>query len=217
MRQALVQLVADMNGKDASDVVRLVQDAEIRFHAEDGRLHHEGLRIGLPDIDPDLVISSSGSVGLDQTLDLHVELPRLDPLLRKEKGPAKCHITGTISNPKVSVQDASLVIRQPDHQEPLIAVQGVNLNMQVENTASGYVLAVEPVEILKKEKLSAGLAAGLVRLVVPDLARPIGRLLVTCRYPSRRCVFRLALPRSRWPSAWWPQASSGCIRLPSKR
>jgi Uncharacterized protein conserved in bacteria len=150
--------------------VRLVQDAEICFHAEDGRLHHEGLRIGLPDIDPDLVITSSGSVGLDQTLDVHVELPRLDPILRNEKGPARCHITGTIGKPKVSVQDASLVLRQPDHQEAIIAVQGVNLNMQVEKTASGYVLAVEPVEILKKEKLSAGLAAGLVRLVVPDLA-----------------------------------------------
>jgi HSP20 family molecular chaperone IbpA len=170
MRQALVQLVADLNGKNASDVVRLVQDAEIRFHAEDGRLHHEGLRIGLPDIDPDLVITSHGSVGLDQTLDVHVELPRLDPILRNEKGPAKCHITGTIGNPKVSVQDASLVLRQPDHQEPIINVQGLNLNMQVENTDSGYVLAVEPVEILKNAKLSAGLAAGLVRLIVPDLA-----------------------------------------------
>jgi HSP20 family molecular chaperone IbpA len=165
-----VQLVADMNGKQASEVVDLVQDAEIRFHAEDGRLHHEGLRIGLPDIDPALVISSRGSVGLDQTLDLHVELPRLDPILRKEKGPAICRISGTIGNPKVSVQDASLVIRQHDDKEPIIAVHGVNLNMQVENTASGYVLAVEPVEIFKNEKLSAGLAAGLVQLVLPDLA-----------------------------------------------
>ena len=51
MRQALVQLVADMNGKPVPDVVRLVEDAEIRFQVRDGRLHHEGLRIGFPDID----------------------------------------------------------------------------------------------------------------------------------------------------------------------
>ena len=95
-------------------------------------------------------------VGLDQTLDLFVELPRLDPALRKEKGPAKCHITGTISNPKISVEDASLVLRQPDRKEPLIAVDGINLNMQVENTASGRVLAVEPVEVFKKQKLNLG-------------------------------------------------------------
>ena len=66
MRQALVQLVADMNGKQASDVVRLVQDAEIRFQVRDGRLHHEGLRIGFPDIDPALQVTSRGSVGLDK-------------------------------------------------------------------------------------------------------------------------------------------------------
>ena len=152
-----------------SDVVRLVQDAEIRFQVRDGRLHHEGLRIGFPDIDPDLQVTSRGSVGLDQTLDLHVELPRLDPALRKEKGPAKCRITGTISNPKVAVEDASLVLRQPDRKEPLIAVDGINLNMQVENTASGRVLAVEPVEVLKKQKLNLGLASGLVRLIAPDV------------------------------------------------
>src|SRR6516164_1430592 len=105
MRQALVQLVADMNGKDASKVVRLAQNAEVRFHVRDGRLHHEGLRIGFPDIDPGLVVSSRGSVGVDETLDLFVELPRLDSALRQAKGPAKCHITGTITNPKVAVED----------------------------------------------------------------------------------------------------------------
>ena len=48
-------------------------------------------------------------------------------------------------------------------------MDGINLNMQVENTASGRVLAVEPVEVFKKEKLSLGLAGGLVRLIDPDL------------------------------------------------
>jgi hypothetical protein len=66
MRQMLVQLVADMNGKDASHVVRLAQDAEIRFHVRDGQLYHEGLRIGFPDIDPELQLTSRGSVGLDK-------------------------------------------------------------------------------------------------------------------------------------------------------
>ena len=169
MRQALIKMLADLNGKQASDVSRLVQNAEIRFQVRDGRMHHEGLRIGFPEIDPDLVVSSRGSIGLDETLDLNVELPRLDPALRKEKGPAKCHITGTINNPKVSVQEASLVLRQPDRKEPLIAVDGVNLNMQVENTASGRVLAVEPVEVLKKQKMNLGLAGGLLRLIDPDL------------------------------------------------
>jgi hypothetical protein len=169
LRRALVQLVADMNGKQASDVVRLVQDTEIRFQVRDGRLHHEGLRIGLPDIDPELMLTSHGSVGLDKTLDLYVDLPRLDEAKRKEKGPAKCRITGTIANPNIAVEDACLVIRQPERKEPIIAVDGINLNMHVENAGAGHVLAVEPIEVCKKAKLSLGLAGNLVQLIVPDL------------------------------------------------
>jgi hypothetical protein len=169
MRQVLVQLVADMNGKEASHVVRLKQDAEIRFQVRDGRLYHEGLRIGFPDIDPELQLTSCGSVGLDKTLDLFVELPRLDKALRKAKSPAKCRITGTIGNPKVTVEDASLVLRQHDRKEPIIAADGINLNMQVENTAFGRVLAVEPVQVFNKKSLSLGVAAGLVKLLAPDV------------------------------------------------
>jgi hypothetical protein len=167
--QALVQLVADMNGKKASEMVRLAQDAEIRFQVRDGRLHHEGLRVGFPDIDPELQLTSHGSVGLDKTLDLFVELPRLDKVLREKKGPAKCRITGTVSNPKVAVEDASLVLRQHGRKEPIFAADGINLNMQVESTAKGRVLAVEPVEVFKKTKLNLGVAAGLLKLLAPDV------------------------------------------------
>ncbi len=169
LRQSLVRLVADLNGKDAPKVVHLAQDAEIRFQVRDGRLHHEGLRIGLPDIDPELQLTSRGSVGLDKTLDLFVELPRLDPVQRKEKGPAKCHITGTIDNPHITVEDASLVLRQDKRKEPILAADGLRLSARVENTAAGRVLAVEPVEIFKKRKLSLGVAAGLVKMLAPDV------------------------------------------------
>jgi hypothetical protein len=169
MRQALVQLVADMNGKRAPNVVRLAESDDIHFYVRNGRLYHEGLRIGFPDIDPELQLTSRGSVGLDKTLDLFVELPRLDKALRQKKGPAKCRITGTIGNPKVAVEDGSLVLRQHDRKEPIIAADGINLNMQVEDTASGPVLAIEPVEVFKKKKLSLGVAAGLVKLLAPDV------------------------------------------------
>jgi hypothetical protein len=171
MGQMLVQLVADMNGKHVSEVVRLVQDAEVSFKVHEGRMYHEGLRIGFPDIDPKLVVTSRGSVGLDKTLDLYVEIPRLDLAERKAEGPAKCHITGTISNPKVAVQNGSFVLRQHDQKEPIIAVHGIDLNMQVENTDAGRVLAVAPCELCKKAKLDVGLAGGLVKLIAPDLHR----------------------------------------------
>src|SRR6516162_630319 len=169
LRQALVHLVAHMNGKHESDVLRVVQDGQARFQVRDGRLHHDGLRISVPDIDPGLQISSRGSVGLDETLDLDVELPRLDPVARKDLGPAKCRVTGTISNPKISVQNASLVMHHPERKEPIIAAHGIDLNMQVEKTDAGRVLAVAPVQVFKKDKLSLGLADGLVKLIAPDL------------------------------------------------
>src|SRR4029078_10622731 len=134
MWQALIKLLADMNGKQPSNKVRLVDEAEIKFTVRDGRLHHEGMRFGFPDIDPDLVITTRGSVGLDRSLDLVVELPRLDKDLRKEKKPAKCRITGTIDSPIITVEDAPLVLRQPDRKEPFFAVDDINLSMRVEKT-----------------------------------------------------------------------------------
>jgi hypothetical protein len=167
--QALVELVAHMNGKDGASSVRLAQNTEIRFQVREGRLHHEGLRIGFPDIDPKLQLTSRGSVGLDKTLDLFVELPRLDKALREEKAPAKCRITGTVSNPKISVEDASLVLRQFARKEPIIATEGINLNMQVEQTASGSVLVVEPFDVFKKKKMGLAVANSLVKLLAPDV------------------------------------------------
>jgi hypothetical protein len=170
MWQALIKVLADMNGQQPSNVVRLVADAGIPFRVRDGRLHHEGLCIGFSDIDPGLVISSRGSVGLDETLDLHLDLPRLDAALRRERGPARCHITGTIANPRIAVEDGSLVLRQHGRKEPIFAADGIDLKMQVENTPSGRVLAVEPVEVFRRTKLSLGVASGLLRLLAPDVA-----------------------------------------------
>ena len=76
MWQALIKMVADMNGKQPGKVIRLVADAEIPFQVRNGRVHHEGMRVGFPDIDPQLVVSTRGSIGVDETLDVFVELPR---------------------------------------------------------------------------------------------------------------------------------------------
>jgi hypothetical protein len=189
MRLALVQLIADMNGKKASEVVRLAQDAEIRFQVRDGRLYHEGLRVGFPDIDPQLQLTSIGSIGLDKTVDLFVDLPRLDAVQRKQKGPAKCHITGTITNPKISVENGSFVLRQHDRDLPIIAADGIDFNMQVEKTPTGHVLVVEPFEVFKRSPLSLGVAAGLVKYLAPDfhsdreVAGEISLSIVTLHMP----------------------------------
>jgi hypothetical protein len=104
----MVKVLADMHGKKPSDVVRVVENALVRFEVRGGRMYHEGLRLGFPDIDSKLQASSSGSVGLDKTLDLVLEVPRIllpgkkppdDP---KATAPVRLRITGTFDNPVVS-------------------------------------------------------------------------------------------------------------------
>jgi hypothetical protein len=96
-----------MHGKKPSDVVRVIEDAEVRFQFAQGRLHHVGLRLGLPDIDPELLVSSRGSVGLDHSLNIVLEVPRIVSPLMKEpvdpkSAPVRLRMTGTIEKPMVT-------------------------------------------------------------------------------------------------------------------
>jgi HSP20 family protein len=60
-----------------------------------------------------------GSIGLDETLDLHLELPGFVKASRPDSGPIQCHITGTIRDPKISLAGTFLVaeIRLARHSE----------------------------------------------------------------------------------------------------
>ena len=90
----MVKVLADMYGKKPSEVVRIVEDAEVRFQVREGRMHHEGLRIGFPDIAPDLLVSSRGSVGLDHSLDIVLEVPRI--VVPGKKAPADPKATAPV-------------------------------------------------------------------------------------------------------------------------
>ena len=189
MWQALIKMLADMNGKQPSNVVRLVEDAEIRFQLRDGRLHHDGLRIGFPEIDPDLVVSSRGSIGLDETLDLHLELPRLRKD-KRDKGPVKCHITGTLSDPKIAVPDASLVVQLTDADKATLTVDNVNLKFSVETSKDGTDADAGAGHPLREAKTDA---RGGRRIAPADRADPGGPLRSARRdLPVARYVPRSA-------------------------
>ena len=102
--ETTVKLLADMYGKKPSEIVRVVENVEVRFQVREGRMYHEGLRIGFPDISPDLLVNSRGSVGLDKSLDLVLEIPRInlkDPKA-KPQPPVRFQVTGTIDKPIVT-------------------------------------------------------------------------------------------------------------------
>ena len=197
LRQAIVKILADLYGKEATEIVRVSHDTEIDFHVHDGRLYYEGLCFGFPDIDPALLVTSKGSVGYDESLDLHVVLPRLDKAKLAEKGPVLCHVTGTMSNPQLSITDASLVVRLPDHPEALIDVDGVDLNVRIEDAPAGRVLVVDPVDVLKEEEVSSHLTSALVHLIAPDL-RDSPEVSGKISLSLDRVRIPLNLPKEKW-------------------
>lgn len=77
---------------------------EIPFHWEQRRVHHQGLQMAVRDV----VLITSGSVGLDQTLDLMAEVPVRDEwiaqnrYLQSLKGQKiQVPITGTLTAPRL--------------------------------------------------------------------------------------------------------------------
>jgi hypothetical protein len=174
MQLALIKMLSDLNGKQPSVALRLVQNDQIRFQLRDGRMYHEGLRYGFPDIDPNLFVNSRGSIGIDETLDLQLELPRLRKDKQKESGPVPCHITGTLRDPKIAVRAGSLVVNLGRSDKPTLTVGNVNLNLSIEDSKDGRMLALAPVVLFEKLKLSPEVGDELIHLIAPSLSELTG-------------------------------------------
>jgi hypothetical protein len=89
---------------DADASLMEISQQDVEFHMVDGRVHHRGLVLNVGGAD----LRSSGSVGVDQTLDIKLEIPiRKEwiagaPLLRGLEGQTiHIPIGGTFSMPKV--------------------------------------------------------------------------------------------------------------------
>jgi hypothetical protein len=94
------------------ETVQLADESVVSFTLHEGRVFHEGLEFGLPGYR----IRTSGSVGLDETLDLVAEipvplpkdLPEDRPLLRALSGQTlRIPIGGTFDQPRVQGQPLS--------------------------------------------------------------------------------------------------------------
>ena len=91
-------------GLNSDDPKLTVTEQQIQFHLIDGRVYHTNLKMRLGDID----VYSSGSVGLDETLDMKADLhiPKSwaseDRLLSKWGGKViQIPIGGTLDNPDI--------------------------------------------------------------------------------------------------------------------
>ncbi len=80
----------------------VLPEQQVKFEMIDGRVHHQGLKMTVKDV----VITTRGSVGLDQTMELVAEVPIQDAWLKQNKSLAglkgqmlQVPIRGTLTQP----------------------------------------------------------------------------------------------------------------------
>ena len=109
--RAAANTLASHTGRELPEEITLARDQTVPFQIHDGRVFHSNLAIGLPSLSDDLLLTSDGSVGLDETLDLQIELPLPFSLLgsgpfARALGNQRLHIpvTGTLDQPRIEVR-----------------------------------------------------------------------------------------------------------------
>ena len=107
---AAVGMIGTIMRRDMPSMFRIADQSTILFRMENGRVYHEGLAFGLPDVSEDLIVRTKGWVSLDRTLDLEVELPVPLKLVReglfdgKTQGKTmQLRVTGTLDDPQIEL------------------------------------------------------------------------------------------------------------------
>ncbi len=106
----VVQLVATLLHVEIPRTIRVVEDTEVAFEVREGRVYHEGLAFVLSELTPDFVVRTSGSVGIDESLDLTVEVV-IPPILLRDgpvgrqlsRHPFAVHVAGSLDQPKIEL------------------------------------------------------------------------------------------------------------------
>ena len=114
MKNTLVSKALDavmqLAGISLPGPLTVAKNVTVEFSVIEGRVHHSGLALILPQGERSIEISSSGSVGLDETLDLTVSIKLPEGLLGKgalrdalTSQPIQLAVTGTLEAPKLKV------------------------------------------------------------------------------------------------------------------
>lgn len=118
LRNTIAKRISDvilqLIGAGDNDRLTVTKDLVVSFQVLNGRVHHQGLALILPRGDSSIHFTSSGSVGLDETLDLQVAVKLPDELLgggalvqKFTKDAIVLGITGTLDEPKVNIESNS--------------------------------------------------------------------------------------------------------------
>lgn len=83
--RSIAEAVTTVTQRSLPEAVKIADNSVIAFTVADGRVAHSGLAFGLPEISPELLIRTEGTVGFDKTLDLQASIPLPLELLRESK------------------------------------------------------------------------------------------------------------------------------------
>lgn len=120
--RSLVQLVGHFNQNPLPPHLSLISDSAINFSVTSHGIHHSGFSLVLPDIADGVTVDSSGTLQLDEQLDLalNIQLPAtqrsgsslLNTLVSLVRAPIQLRVTGTVSSPTVTTPDGRPILEE---------------------------------------------------------------------------------------------------------
>ncbi|MDG1897971.1 MAG: hypothetical protein P8J37_23970 [Fuerstiella sp.] len=144
------QMVGQTAGQTFPDRLEIAQDSRVRFEVDSLGIHHRGLAFLLPEIVNGMRIESAGMVGLDETLDLalQVQLPLVAPsnpltaLISKVTfAPFNLQVKGTVSEPELIkpaiLDELSKRLAPEQHTQQAPDVTGAMMQLLGTATAPG--------------------------------------------------------------------------------
>lgn len=167
-----------LTGRGQPELVRIVDDSWIEFELRDGRIFHEGLVLVLPQVSEDFTLSSSGFVGLDESIDLTVQMRFPEsltspiPFLRRlTNAPIELQVTGTLKKPRIKfpggrdlLEELAGRLRNPGENDSPQSLEGAVGNIiqgltsekaetsQAEDTAGGILDLIQAIRDRKRER-----------------------------------------------------------------
>ncbi len=112
LTRRIAGVALDLIGSSLPETTMIARGVNVRFNVIDGRVHHEGLALLIPRGESSIEITSSGSVGLDESLDLQVAIRLPANLLGESQlaskltgAPIMLAIGGTLDEPEIGLPE----------------------------------------------------------------------------------------------------------------
>lgn len=112
--EALLPLLDRLGHADGPSGLTVNKASAIQFHVVDGRIHHKGLVMQMPLAGSALEIASSGSVGMDETIDVQLEIGIPDDMLGDSAlakffsvESVRIRVSGTLDEPQIDLDSDS--------------------------------------------------------------------------------------------------------------